>query len=483
MITFDNLTLKALINEETEFITGARINKIQQPTRREFILNFRNAGQNRLFYININPTFYHVCFMSKENYDKRVIEIPKKPPMFCMLLRKYLENSKIAKVNLPDNERILEFYIETYNELGEKIYLCLAIELMGKHSNVILYNYDTNMIIGCAHNVGAEKSREREIYGGLPYVYPPKHDNSLKNWTCLMKYLKVDTSINDMVDNYYAEHIAQDKFKTLKTHYKSLLSQRLKKVNKSLKQMEYKLNSDSDYDKYRLWGDLLMANLYALKDYSQSVEVYDYENDKQIVLNLDETKTIKDNAGRFYKLYNKAKTAGTKLVELIGSSKAEKDYLEQVLYSVETAESLDDLNEISQEISILQGNSNSGNSQTQKRTEKLQPEIKTINLEDGSRIFIGKNNKQNDYIISKLASDEDWWFHVHNCAGSHVLLKTKNLTDNLIFECAKLAKKYSSGTNSSKIGVIYTKRKYLRKPPGANLGYVTYRNEKEIIID
>ena len=74
--------------------------------------------------------------MSKENEEKRLIEIPKKPPMFCMLLRKYLENSLIAEINQPPYERILEFYIETYNELSEKIYLCLAIELMGKHSNV-----------------------------------------------------------------------------------------------------------------------------------------------------------------------------------------------------------------------------------------------------------------------------------------------------------------------------------------------------------
>ena len=72
---------------------------------------------------------------------------------------------------------------------------------------------------------------------------------------------------------------------------------------------------------------------------------------------------------------------------------------------------------------------------------------------------------------------------MHNNAGSHVLLKTQKISDELILKCAKLAKEYSSVKDSSKIGVIYTKRKYLRKPPGANLGYVTYKNEKEIILD
>lgn len=475
MITFDVLTLEKFVKEEMNFLIGARINKIQQPTRREFIFTLRNNSQSRQFYVNINPQFYHACFMSKENYAKRVLEIPQKPPMFCMLLRKYLENSRIAKVNQPQNERILEFYIETYNELGEQIYLCLAFEFMGKHSNVILYNYDTNIIIGCAHNVGAEKSREREIYGGLPYVYPPKQVNVDKVWTSLIETRQGDESVNDFIDNYYSHYIALDKFKNLKVQYKAVINQKLKKVSKSLKQMEYKLLSDSDSDKYRLWGDLIIANLYQLKDFSKNIDVYDYENDRQISIKLDGEKTLKDNANNFYKLYNKAKTARNKLTELVEESRAKKSYYEQVLYSIDSSETIQDLFEISSEVI------ENKNLPKEKDTKKTFDVLK-FDLDDGGRIYVGKNNKQNDYIISKLASEDDLWFHVHNCAGSHVLLKYQNPTDELILRCAKLAKEYSTGKDSSKIGVIYTKRKYLRKPPGAALGYVTYRNEQEIII-
>ena len=474
MITFDIDTLAAFLCEQKNFFLGARINKIQQPTRREFVFTLRNNSETRQLYVNINPQFYHVCFMSKDNSSKRVIEIPQKPPMFCMLLRKYLENSRIAKVNQPDGERILEFYIETYNEVGEQIYLCLAFEFMGKHSNVILYNYDTNLIIGCAHNVGAEKSREREIFGGLPYIYPPKQLKFEKKWNSLVESKPEGISVNDFIDDYYSTHIANDKFRVLKSNYRSIISQKLKKVSKSLKQMEYKLQSDSDSDKYRLWGDLIMANLYQLKDFTSIVSVYDYENEKQIELKLDETKSLKDNATQFYKLYNKAKTARNKLTELIDESKVKKEYLEQVLYSIDSANVIDDLFEISAEVIE--------NSEKKESKNKVS-EVMMIETEDGSRIYIGKNNKQNDYIISRLASDEDLWFHVHNCAGSHILLKSQNITDELILKCAKLAKEYSSVKDSSKIGIIYTKRKYLRKPPASALGYVTYKNEKEIVLD
>ena len=148
-------------------------------------------------------------------------------------------------------------------------------------------------------------------------------------------------------------------------------------------------------------------------------------------------------------------------------------YFEQVLYSLETAKEITDLLEIKSELMPDE------NEKIEKR-KAIEPEKLEL---DGFTIFIGKNNRQNDYIISKLAKDEDLWFHTKDCAGSHVLLKGDNPPDEIILQCAKLAKEHSSAPESSKIGVIYTKRKYLRKPPKANLGYVTYKNEKEIVID
>ncbi len=449
--------LKKWVEENSDFLTGARIQKIQQPTRRDFVFAIRNNGETRKLYININPQYYHVCFMSKENEAKRLIEIPQKPPMFCMLLRKYLENAVIARVNQPQYERILEFYIETYNELSEKIYLCLAIELMGKHSNVILYNYDTNIILGCAHNVGVEKSREREMAGGLPYVYPSGRP---AKW--------YEGQNIDEIDDYYSQAIYEDKIKKIKSACVQLVNRKLKKDAASLKKMQ--AGKDKNYDKYRLYGDLIMANLYNNKDYSKSIKLFDYENNKEITLELDETKTLKDNANKFYKLYNKGKIAQEKIDELSTFLNENIRYYEQILYSLELASEMDGLLEIKSEI----------------EPEKVQKKLEKTILEpieiEGCKVYVGKNNRQNDLIVSKLSRDEDLWFHTKDCAGSHVLLKCENPSDNMILECAKLAKKYSKGSLSSKVGVIYTKRKYLKKPPKANLGYVTYKNEREIIL-
>ncbi len=565
MITFDSLTLKAFIEENRDFFVGSRIQKIQQPTRRELLFTLRNNGNSRKFYVNINPQFHHLCFINKETEARRFLEIPQKPPMFCMQLRKYLENAKIVKVNQPNHERIFEIYVETFNELQEKIELCLAIELMGKHSNIVLYNADTNIIIGCAHNVGAEKSREREMAGTLPYIYPPKQkkfdiltvsgESSSPSPACpapagqpattlsntpllhlaqvpyremfsdgeitehlenffffskafaaqcknqplekLKDYISLKglspaitpdykefslfsellpdsicfDSVNDMIDEYFSHHIEENKIKTITQELKTLINKKLAKHIKNKTLMQEQLQKEENCFEYRHFGDLIMANLYNGKDFVPKIEVYDWENTANISIELDPMLTLKDNANKFYKRYNKSKKSIEKINEMLAENEIQIEYLEQTLYSLEAASSYSELQEIKSEILPLYQPE-----KKQKTTELMEKEI------DGCKIFIGRNNKQNDYIVSKLSKDEDYWFHTHGCAGSHVLLKCTEPTDKLIFECAKLAKEYSSAKLTSKVGVIYTKCKYLKKPPKAPLGYVTYKNEEEIIV-
>lgn len=527
MITFDSLTLKAFIEENRDFFVGSRIQKIQQPTRREVLFTLRNNGSSRKFYININPQFHHICFINKDSETRRFLEIPLKPPMFCMQLRKYLENAKIVKVNQPNHERIFEIYVETFNELQEKIELCLAIELMGKHSNIVLYNADTNIIIGCAHNVGSEKSREREMAGTLPYIYPPKQKkfdiidlegeiteplenffffskafatqcqgqplSKLKEFVNLKGLSPAITSdykefslfdellyqphryetVNEMIDDYFSHHIEENKIKTTLQELKTLINKKLSKHKKNKSLMLEQLQREEKSYEYRLRGDLLMANLYNGKDFSSQIEVYDWENDKNITIELDPLLTLKDNANKFYKRYNKSKKSIEKINEMLEENEIQIEYFEQTLYALEEASSYQELLEIKSELlPIFQ----TAKKQSSPAIELLEKEIA------GYKIFIGRNNKQNDYIVSKLSKEEDYWFHTHGCAGSHVLLKCAEPSEELIYECAKLAKEFSSAKLSSKVGIIYTKRKYLKKPPKAPLGYVTYRNEEEIVI-
>ncbi len=507
MINIDFLTLKAFFIENIDFFIGARLQKIQQPTRRDFIFSLRNNSESRKLYININPEIYHLSFISAENEKKRHLEIPKQPPMFCMLLRKYLEGCRIADATVIDNERILELYFDITDELSQSRSLCLCVELMGKHSNIILYDKNTSVIIGCAHNVGSEKSRYRELQGGLKYIYPPKSKVKLsnelkqqfsnlsdkkiseylnseqfrpalsKNSYTLFRELLPDSipqnSINEMLDNYYSKIQEEKLIISEKNKLLTLVRPKLKKTKSSAEKIEQLLNKRDKTDIYKLYGELITANLYQNNDYTSSIEVWDYINNKNITIELDKNLTLNENAQRYFRLYTKSKNTKEKSFKILENLKIQSENFENIIYSIESANSLEDLNEIKLELGLEK-------SEKRKCNEN---EILQLNI-NGYDIYVGKNNKQNDYIISRLAKDEDLWFHTKMCAGSHVLLKINNKKpdDETIFECCKLARKYSSAKQPSKVGVIYTERKNLRKPPAAPLGYVTYKNEKEILI-
>ena len=537
MITFDYLTLKAFFEENKEFFFGARLQKIQQPTRRDFVLSIRGS-ETRKLYINIDPQVYHICFLTEESYERRNITIPQKPPMFCMLLRKYLEGFRISGVNVPPYERIFEIFFESYNELNEKIKLCLAIELMGKYSNVILYNCDTKIIIGCAHNVGSEKSRERELSGTMPYVYPHKQDKSdilryfgdvhydclnddflgfskslqeqlkrnnvplekIKNYIELKEPLSPAINnkeyslysellqnaegclnVNDMIDKYFSNQQEIIIKRALRSKLKNIIYPLYKKEKLLSEKLNGQLNKKSNATKYKKYADLILANLFQASDYSRNIVVNDWEDDsKELIIPLDEKLTLKENAKKYYEMYSKSKSAVERLQELYIKSISQSEYLEGILYSIDNADRLSDLFEI---LSECEEQGFVKKREEQKKSKDIN--IMTVNI-NGYTVYVGKNNKQNDLIVSKISSGEDLWFHSQNCPGSHVLLKLENGAepdDDTILKCCELAKKHSSASDDTKAGVIYTKRKFLKKPPKSNLGYVTYKNEQEIIVE
>ena len=477
MINLDYITLNKFFEENIDFFIGSRLQKIQQPTRRDFILSLRNNGESRKLYININPQTYHICFMTKEGEERRNIQIPSHPPMFCMLLRKYLEGAKVSDALTVENERIFELHFETYDELSQLRSLCLAVELMGKHSNIILYDRETSIILGCAHNIGSEKSKYRELQGGLKYIYPPKVNERSNIETLLFQILGNEypnISLSNALDNYYSKIQEGVNVKSEKSKLLNITESKLKKVKNSVSKIKTLLKKRDNTEKYKYLGDLLTANIYLKADYKTAVEVLDYTTGEKIEIELDPTKTMNENAQRYYKLYNKSKTTKEKSSQLLEGLNIEREYMENIIYSIDKADSLKDLDEIKLELGIIET----------KKPDKKQPLTVTKLEIDGFEVYIGKNNKQNDYIVSKLAKDNDYWFHTRLCAGSHVLLKVKEKEpdERILFECCKLAREYSSASQPSKVGVIYTRAKFLRKPPAAPLGYVTYKNEKEVLV-
>ena len=526
MITFSSFLLKNFFDENLDFLTNAKVQRIQQPSRKELILQLRNHSETKKLYININPSFFHVCFATNETLELREIEIPKAPPMFCMLLRKYIENGKIVRADIPDYERILELYFENYNEIGEKIELCLAIELMGKHSNVILYNTENNIILGCIHNVGEEKSQIRELSGGLPYVYPPKKEkkdllktsekefeilknNAQNNFYHLtfnmledadydykklvetmhspkifvskdeISYVQKDKSFkesdfNSAIDFYWSKCQNEAILKNLKTNLKSLVERKIKKQQKIIDKINEENNKSKDFETNKLYGDLILSNIYRIKQGDKTLVAQDFQTGKDVKIKLDENLTPSQNAQKYYKAYTKSKTAKEYSQKRLDDAVDYLDYLKEADLSVDLIETSKEL----REYKTLFNNQNPVNK------TKYFSNIEKIKVNDFD-VYIGKNHFQNDYLLSKIASSDDVWLHLKDMPSAHIIIKKQEnpIDEKTIFECAKLAKSYSKAKNSSKVCVIYTLKKFVRKIPKSKYGLVNYREEKEIVLD
>lgn len=505
MYNFDSLTLKYFFNENKDFIIGSIVQKIQLPTRYEIVFTIRNLAlaKNKKLYININPKYPHICFINEKTQSMRNIEIPAKPPMFCMQLRKYLSGSKIQDLKYVEYDRILELYFDYTNEIGSLTKLCLAVEIMGKYSNIILYNAQNKDIIGVAHNISSDKSSVRELYGGIKYIYPPLKEKldilkvsyatfhsyqSIKEISdnfyylnqALLEKIEKDSklnfefiqqlvclnnkkyisdfwgadNINDSIDNYFSNIIFNEIIKSKKIKLNKIITQKIKKMEKTLFQVPDKNKSLN----YKQKADLIMANLY-------SPENIDFE--------IDNTVTLQENAQKYYKLYKKALSAYNYSSQRADNAKEKINYFESILFNVENSMSFSELDEIEDELGIS------------KTKQKNIPKITKIEY-SGWEIYIGKNNKQNDYLISKIASSDDLWFHGLNYPSSHIILKIpnnkKNPSKEIIEYCAKLTKENSKARDGGKASIIMTKRKNLKKPPNTYPGYVTYKNETEIVI-
>lgn len=526
MITFSSFILKNFFDENLDFLTSAKVQKIQQPSRKELILQLRNHSETKKLYINISPSFFHICFATEENLKLREIEIPKAPPMFCMLLRKYIENAKIIRADVPDYERILELYFENYDEIGEKIELCLAIELMGKHSNIILYNSKTNIIFGCIHNVGEEKSQIRELSGGLPYVYPPKKEktdflktsenefetlknnahntfyhltsqileDSNYNYNNLSEmfenpqifendkeysFFKKDetfskTTFNRAIDNYYAKCQNEYILKNLKSNLKNLISRKIQKQEKLILKTQEENSKNKNFEQYKTFGDLILSNIYKIKSGDKFLETQDFSTGKTVKIKLDNNLSPSQNAQKYYKNYSKLKKAREYSQKRLEEAKDLLNYLNEADLTVDLIDNSEDLREFKTLF----------NTENPNKKAKFLKNIEKIKINDFD-IYIGKNHFQNDYLLSKIASPEDIWVHLKDMPSAHIIIKQQEIPidEKTIFEAAKLVKSLSKSKNSSKVCAIYTLKKFVKKIPKSKYGLVNYREEKEIVLD
>ena len=560
----DALCLTAVAAELRAAVAGGKIDKLYQPTRDEVVLYVRGQGENVRLLLSANPGHprANLTTLNREN--------PEQPPMFCMLLRKHLQGARILELNQPPLERILEFRLETLDELGDRVERRLVLEAMGRSANLLLLDGE-GRIIDCIRRVDGDLGRgQRQLLSGLFYRQPPEPDklnpftiepeelrlvleNPLgKEWDKLLldsftglsplvarelafraggdqerlaaeleklknnvnengltPYLLVregkpvdftvlpilqygpetesrtQESFSQMLDEFYERREAADRVHQRGQDLVKAVTSARDRTARKLANQTRELEATRDRERLRELGDILTSNLHAMErgmEVLRVVDFYDPEG-REVEIRLDPLLAPQQNAAKYYKDYNKAKTAEQMLTIQLEKGARELEYLNSVLENLSLAEGERDLQEIRQEL-VETGYLRRGKTAA-KRQKRVSGKPMEFRSSAGLRISVGKNNSQNDQLTTKLAYKSDIWLHTQKIHGSHVILWLEGgeADAQSLTEAAILAATFSQAGEGSRVPVDYTPVKYVKKPAGARPGMVVYTTYQTAVVD
>ena len=283
-------------------------------------------------------------------------------------------------------------------------------------------------------------------------------------------------SFSVLLSAFYGKKAEAEALKNRVGATEALMVTAKKRLTKKLDILSAELSECEEADKYRLWGELITGSLYMLTGKAKEATVTDYYSDppRAVTIPLDEKLTASQNAARYYKKYNKLKTARTIAAEQAEKARAELEYLKTVEASLALCDCAADVSEIREEL-MKTGYLRRPVQAKGQKPKKTEPMYFHTSL--GREIICGKNNTQNDFLSTKFAEKSDWWFHVKGGAGSHVIMRCEPDEDpdaRDFTEAAQAAAFFSDKRASANVAVDYTLAKFVKKPSGSAPGHVIY---------
>ena len=539
-MAFDGIVTKAVASELQE-LKFARLDKIFEPNKNEILLGFYKDSLNYLLNISIDPKNYRIhlsthpkknpkvapnfCMVLRKHLlglhiknvitnnlervitiefeglddiddiisKKLVIELMGKHCNVVLLDEENYIIDSLKHINNDNSTRKIIPHVKyEYIKSDKKNFLETSLE---EFKESISFDENTSKQISLTYN-GISKNFAKyikdnsknldEVYFKIKEIIDMTDSLKLKFVNFNNDYVLdisnehlTNFSLNFSLDDFYYKKETNDLFLNLKNELLRNVNGTYKKYEKRLSNMNLKLKECENMDKYRIYGELITANLYKIPNKNvKSIELENYYNNNNLItIPLDDKYTPSINSKRFFKKYSKLKNASI----IVGKQKEETldilRYLDSVIYEIEAGTSLDNLLEIKEEISeheIFKLKNKKENKKSKKKniTKNTKFNFNPLKFDiDGFTLLIGRNNKENDYLSLKYAKPNDIWFHTKDIHGSHGILVIKSIssepTEEILQKCAKIVAKHSKAKLSSNVPVDYCKAKFVKKPSGS----------------
>lgn len=562
----DGLTAGFAARELNETLRGGRVDRITQPERDTVVLVIRAGGANHRLLLCASPNNAR-CHLTMGSFSN-----PLEPPAMCMLMRKQLAGARLTEVRQVGGDRVIHVDFDAVNELGDHVLRRLVLEIMGRHSNLLLLD-ENGKILEAARHVNPEMSRIRQIQPGMAYLPPPVQDRldpgtltaealyarlsaaqegkfsrvlaeavtglsrtAAEELACRVMqrgeewpedlrdacgrladlfarlpdmadarvlyggdgeaqdvfpflYLSRHTeaqraypTLSEALEIFYGSRDARDRMNQKSASMVRMLKGQLERCQRKLAMQEEELASAEKMEEYRRMGEAINANMYLLKKGMAEAVLPDWTDPDggTITVPLDIRLTPNQNAQKYFKKYQKARSAREIAAQQRDRTLEEADYLEGMLLDVDKCATESELEEIRQEL-VRTGYMKKV---TNRRQQRQLPQSKPCRYisDDGIEILVGRNAVQNDRITLGAGPDE-MWLHAKDMPGSHVIVRREGeIPLPTLKQAAMLAAWYSKGQRSSLVPVDYTLRRYVKKPSGAAPGKVVYTHQKTAYI-
>ena len=538
-MSFDGFFLHHMVEELRAELLNGRIQKINQPFDQELVLQIRSNRQSHRLLLSAHPVFGRI------QLTETTFENPAQPSTFIMVLRKYLQGAVIESIEQIENDRIVEITVSNKNEIGDDIQATLIIEIMGKHSNILLVDKSSNKVLEVIKHIGFSQNSYRTLLPGATYIAPPStealnpftikdeklfeilqtQELTAKNLQSLFQGLGRDTAIeleNLLTDDRLSKF--RDFFKqetnpclTDKSFSCVPFSTKIEGHFSNLSQLLdvfYKDKAERDRVKQqaseliRRVENELQKNRQKLKKQEKELQatenaeefrqkgellttfLHQVPNDQDQVV-LDNYYTNQPITIALDKALTPSQNA-QKYFKRYQKLKEAVKYLTElieetkstILYleSVETVLNQAGLDEIAEIREELIQTGFIRRRQREKIQKRKKPE-KYLASDGKTIILVGRNNLQNEELTFKIARKEELWFHAKDIPGSHVVISGNlNPSDEVKTDAAELAAYYSKGRLSNLVQVDMIEVKKLNKPTGGKPGFVTYTGQKTLRV-
>lgn len=538
-MSFDGFFLHHMVEELRAELLNGRIQKINQPFDQELVLQIRSNRQSHRLLLSAHPVFGRI------QLTETTFENPAQPSTFIMVLRKYLQGAVIESIEQIENDRIVEITVSNKNEIGDDIQATLIIEIMGKHSNILLVDKSSNKVLEVIKHIGFSQNSYRTLLPGATYIAPPStealnpftikdeklfeilqtQELTAKNLQNLFQGLGRDTAIeleklltDNRLSNFRdffrqeTKPYLTDKsfscvpFSTKIEGHFSSLSQLLdvfykdkaerdrvkQQASELIRRVENELQKNRQKLKKQEKELLATENAEEFRQKGELLTTFLHQvpNDQdQVVLdNYYTNQPITISLDKALTPNQNAQKYFKRYQKLKEAVKYLTDLIEEtkatILYleSVETVLSQASLDEIAEIREELIQTGFIRRRQREKIQKRKKPE-KYLASDGKTIILVGRNNLQNEELTFKIARKEELWFHAKDIPGSHVVISGNlNPSDEVKTDAAELAAYYSKGRLSNLVQVDMIEVKKLNKPTGGKPGFVTYTGQKTLRV-